>query len=338
MPRSVQNARARAPSTSTAATTSARPPILRSASTCAPAMFPVPTMAARTVRTPPQPPSKARPSPIVPPKSRAHLTASCRPLYKVYKKEGKGKPRMRLSVSEGMGYMTKQKFVYGTLRRAILRCELAPGERLTTQEVADQLEVSLIPVREALQLLQSEGLVEISPHVGASVAPISDSSVAEVFTLLEGLETVASRVAALRMSREETDALEDLIGEMDVAIERGDYEHWGELNTRLHVSIAGHTGMPTLREMTERVFDLWYRVQRCFSSEVVLQRVLQSQQEHHAILGALRERDEAALEGLIKNHNRNALEAYTRYMSSGSSGDAEESVMGDASKVGTETA
>ncbi len=245
---------------------------------------------------------------------------------------------MRLSVSEGIGYRTKQEFVYGTLRRAILRCELAPGERITTQEVADQLEVSLIPVREALQLLQSEGLVEISPHVGASVAPISGSSVAEVFTLLEGLETVASRVAALRMSREETDALEDLIGEMDVAIERGDYEHWGELNTRLHVSIASYTGMPTLREMTERAFDLWYRVQRCFSNEVVLQRVLQSQQEHHAILGALRERDEAALEGLIKNHNRNALGAYTRYMCSDSSGDAEESIMGDASKMGTETA
>ena len=57
-----------------------------------------------------------------------------------------------------------------------------------------------------------------------------------------------------------------------------EYERWGELNTRLHVSIAGYTGMPTLREMTERVFDLWYRVRRCFFSEVVLQRVLQSQQ------------------------------------------------------------
>jgi DNA-binding GntR family transcriptional regulator len=245
---------------------------------------------------------------------------------------------MRLSVSEGMVYTTKQEFVYGTLRRAILRCELAPGERLTTQEVADQLEVSLIPVREALQLLQSEGLVEISPHVGASVAPISGSSVAEVFTLLEGLEIVASRVAALRMTREETDALEDLASEMDVAIERGDYELWGELNTRLHVAIAGYTGMPNLREMTERVFDLWYRVQRCFFSEVVLQRVLQSQQEHHAILGALRERDEAALEELIKSHNRNALGAYTKYMSSSSAHDTEVSIMGDASKVGTETA
>ncbi len=245
---------------------------------------------------------------------------------------------MRLSVSEGMVYRTKQEFVYGTLRRAILRCELAPGQRLTTQGIADQLDVSLIPVREALQLLQSEGLVQISPHIGASVAPISGSSVAEVFTLLEGLETVASRVAALRMTREETGALEDLVSEMDVAIERGDYEHWRELNTRLHVSIADYSGMPTLREMTERVFDLWYRVQRCFSSEVVLQRVLQSQQEHHAILGAMRDRDESAVEELIKGHNRNALEAYTRYMSSGSAGSGKESIIGDASKVGTETA
>jgi DNA-binding GntR family transcriptional regulator len=241
-------------------------------------------------------------------------------------------------VSEGAVYKTKQEFVYWTLRQAILRCELAPGKRLTTQEIADQLDVSLIPVREALQLLQSEGLVEISPHVGASVAPISGSSVAEVFTLLEGLETVASRVAALRMTPEDTNVLAALVGEMDVATERGDYELWGELNTRLHVSIAGYAGMPTLREMTERVFDLWYRVQRCFFSEVGLQRVLQSQQEHHAILGALRERDETALEELIKSHNRNALEAYTKYMSDGSAGSREVSTIGDASKVETEIA
>ena len=85
-----------------------------------------------------------------------------------------------------------------------------------------------------------------------------------------------------------------------------------------------------MREMTERVFDLWYRVQRCFSGEVVRQRVGQRQQEHHAILGALRGRDEAALEELIKFHNRNALEAYTKYMSSGSTGSGDESTIGDA--------
>jgi DNA-binding GntR family transcriptional regulator len=247
---------------------------------------------------------------------------------------------LQLSVSEGMAYKTKQEFVYQTLRRAILRCELAPGQRLPTQEIANRLGVSLIPVREALQLLQSEGLVENRAHVGAAVARISGSSIAEVFTLLEGLETVATRVAARRMPPEEIDALAALLAEMDAAVEKGEHELWGELNTRLHVFIAGYAGMPTLREMTERVFDLWHRVQRCFLKEVLVQRVLQSQQEHHAILRALREHDEAELERLIKAHNRNAMEAYTNHLSDGSTGSGEGSKIGYAStlrKVGTET-
>jgi DNA-binding GntR family transcriptional regulator len=249
---------------------------------------------------------------------------------------------MRLSVSEGMAYKTKQEFVYQTLRRAILRCELAAGERLPTQEIANRLGVSLIPVREALQLLQSEGLVENRPHVGSVVARISGSSVAEVFTLLEGLETVAARVAVRRMPSEEVDDVAKLVAEMDAAVEDGEYELWGELNTRLHVSIARSTGMTVLREMTERLFDLWYRIQRCFFTEVLLQRVLQSQQEHHAILRALRDRDEAELERLVKIHNRHALEAYTKHLSSnGSAGFGEERSIDMASKmreVGTETA
>jgi DNA-binding GntR family transcriptional regulator len=247
---------------------------------------------------------------------------------------------LRLSVSEGMAYKTKQEFVYQTLRRAILRCELAPGQRLPTQEIANRLGVSLIPVREALQLLQSEGLVENRAHVGAAVARISGSSIAEVFTLLEGLETVATRVAARRMPPEEIDALAALLAEMDAAVEEGEYELWGELNTRLHVSIASYARMPTLREITERVFDLWHRVQRCFLKEVLVQRVLQAQQEHHAMLRALRERNEEELERLIKAHNRNAMVAYTNHLSNSSTGAGEGSNIGYVStlrKVGTET-
>ena len=107
---------------------------------------------------------------------------------------------------------------------------------------------------------------------------------------------MATRVAAQRMPQGEIDALAALLAEMDAAVEEGDHELWGELNTRLHLTIAGGTGMPTLREMTERVFDLWHRVQRCFLREVLVQRILQSQQEHHAILRALRERNEEELE------------------------------------------
>ena len=73
-------------------------------------------------------------------------------------------------------HRTKQEFVYRTLRDAILRCELQPGERLVIDDLARRLNVSIIPVREALQLLQAESLVQVVPHVGTSVTPVSRDS------------------------------------------------------------------------------------------------------------------------------------------------------------------
>ncbi|HSB62391.1 MAG TPA: GntR family transcriptional regulator [Vicinamibacteria bacterium] len=78
---------------------------------------------------------------------------------------------MPLAPPAAARFRTKQELVYRTLRDAIMICRLAPGERLVIDELARQLEVSAIPVREALQLLQSEGLVRSVPPVGATVAP-----------------------------------------------------------------------------------------------------------------------------------------------------------------------
>src|SRR4028118_866379 len=107
---------------------------------------------------------------------------------------------MEVATKSAPRHQTKQEFVYHTLRNAIMRAELVPGERLRTEDIAQRLGVSPIPVREALQLLQSERLVETIPHVGARVAPVSHNSVIEVFTVMEGLELVASRTAAGRLS------------------------------------------------------------------------------------------------------------------------------------------
>jgi DNA-binding GntR family transcriptional regulator len=102
-------------------------------------------------------------------------------------------------------HRTKQEFVYRTIRGAILRCDMRPGERLVIEDLAQRLDVSTIPVREALQLLQSEGLVQNIPHVGATVSPISRESIDEVFTVMEGLEIVATRGAAERMTPEDAE-------------------------------------------------------------------------------------------------------------------------------------
>src|SRR5260221_11295274 len=110
---------------------------------------------------------------------------------------------MSLALPSAARFRTKQEFVYRTLRDAIMRCELAPGQRLVIDDLARQLAVSAIPVREALQTLQSEGLVQTVPHVGATVTPISRESIDEVFTVMEGLEIVATRGASLRLTAED---------------------------------------------------------------------------------------------------------------------------------------
>ena len=99
-------------------------------------------------------------------------------------------------------YRTKQELVYRTLarRHPDLRAGARSSAWSSTTSRGD-LNVSTIPVREALQMLQSEGLVTMVPHVGAAVASLSRESVVDVFSVLEGLQVVAGRIAATEASR-----------------------------------------------------------------------------------------------------------------------------------------
>jgi DNA-binding GntR family transcriptional regulator len=209
---------------------------------------------------------------------------------------------------------TKQEFVYQTLRSAIMRCDIAPGERLVIDDLARKLEVSIIPVREALQLLQSEGLIVNVPHVGATVAPITRESILDVFTLLEGLETMATRLVAERGDPAELQLLGSYVKEMDNDAEAGRLEHWAELNTRFHLEIGAMPGLRMLHETTARVLDNWHRVRRFFFRGVLQLRVTQAQQEHREMLAAMRARDFGALADVVSRHNRNALAAYLGFL------------------------
>jgi DNA-binding GntR family transcriptional regulator len=211
-------------------------------------------------------------------------------------------------------HRTKQEFVYRTLRDAIIRCDLQPGERLVIDDLARRFEVSAIPVREALQLLQSERLVMNVPHVGATVAAISRDSILEVFTVLEGLEIVAARAAAARATPDQIEQLREIVDDMDRAVEAHRLDEWADMNTRFHLAFSRLTGMPLLEEMMAQVLDRWDRVRRYFFSGVLRHRVERAQQEHRAMFDALTNRDTGALEATVRQHNRGALAAYTAYL------------------------
>jgi DNA-binding GntR family transcriptional regulator len=198
---------------------------------------------------------------------------------------------MPLALPKETRHRTKQEFVYATLRDSIMKCELRPGERLVIDDLARRLSVSSIPVREALHILQSEGLVVTVPHVGATVAGISRESILEVFTVMEGLESVAARVAAERAAPADLEELAQVLAAMDRALASGLHETWADLNTRFHLKISRMTEMPMLEEMTEWALGRWDRVRRFYFSGVLVHRAEQAQQEHHAILAAMRSRD-----------------------------------------------
>ncbi len=209
---------------------------------------------------------------------------------------------------------TKQGYVYASLRDDILRCTLAPGQRLVIEEIAGRLGVSPIPVREALRLLQSEGLIETVAHVGAIVAPITPVSVVETFTVLEGLELVSTRLAAERMTAHDHVTLLTYLDDMDAVLSANDVAAWGDTNTAFHGAIVRLTGLPLLVEMTERALGRWDRIRRFFAAEVLSRRAPQSQAEHREIVAAMAAGDTAALEALVKRHNQSATAAYVRHM------------------------
>lgn len=211
-------------------------------------------------------------------------------------------------------YRTKQEFAYRNLREAIMRCELAPGQRLVIDDIARRLQVSAMPVREALHLLQSEGLVVNVPHVGATAAPIAPRAVHEVFTILEGLEIVGTREAMARLREEDASELDTLLESMDETLRRGAYEPWSELNSRFHVSISAITRMPLLRETTERVLARWDRVRRHFFEGVLVPRAETAQREHHELLAAMKAGDVATAEKVVRRHNRGALADYSEFI------------------------
>ncbi len=205
-------------------------------------------------------------------------------------------------------HRTKQAMVYEALRGAIMRTELQPGQRLIIDDISRQLGVSQIPVREALQLLQSERLVTNVPHIGATVASISLSDLTEVFLLMEGLEGVALEAVIARASDDVFDGLGAIVRRMDDAVANDDGNAWAELNSEFHRQIAAAANMPLLLDMTRRTLDQWDRIRRYFS--ILNKRLPRAQGQHHAILNALRSRDIDAVHQLSREHNREPLAAY----------------------------
>ena len=211
-------------------------------------------------------------------------------------------------------FASKKDAVYDSIRTAIFQGGFQPGERLVIDTLAKDLGVSAIPVREALQLLQADGLVDIKPHAGATVTDISPDTVYEVFKLLETTEIISSRAACERMSDGDIAELEALIKAMDDLTD--DPERWSAENVRLHQFVCDCSGTRLAGEVMIKTLDQWNRIRYYYLDSVFASRLKRAQKQHWAILKALKKRDADKIEKVITKHNRTALSDYQALLGS----------------------
>jgi DNA-binding GntR family transcriptional regulator len=207
--------------------------------------------------------------------------------------------------------LTKQQAVYQSLKDSILEGRLAPGQRLIIDDLAKEFGLSIIPVREALQLLQAERLVTIRPHAGASVSPITRESIEEVFAILEAMESITVRQIARHRPPGLEATLKSLLAKMDALEKRHSLEAWSALNMEFHLAMSSATAMPWVQEITIRTLSNWDRIRRHFFREGDAHPFATAQKEHHAIFRAIRKGDADQAEKLIRQHNHKAYRHYS---------------------------
>ena len=170
--------------------------------------------------------------------------------------------------------------------------------------------MSPIPVRSALQRLQADGFVEITPHTGTIVSEISPDTVNEIFALLEALEGIAVSVAASKATAADIAHLRQLINEMETALQAGDSDLWYDLNNQFHLSLAQITQMKMLIRFTNRALDSRDRLRNLYMGSFISTRMSVAQAEHGQMIDLIERHDVEGLKPLISQHNHRARDAY----------------------------
>lgn len=198
--------------------------------------------------------------------------------------------------------------VYERLRQAMLNGQLKPGHRLIERKLAEQLGVSRTPVREAIRMLELEGLVAHLPRVGAVVAGVTDKEVLEIYRIRAVLEGLSARMAAEKIN---TDQLQQLIKLLKSIEEFAREDNLTELekNHRLFNDVIYQAAdSPRLYAMISTLVDhisRYARVGYCHPG-----RIEEATREHRQLVEAIKLRDGSLAERVAREHIDNSRRAY----------------------------
>lgn len=213
-------------------------------------------------------------------------------------------PNFQVNMNE---YLPLRDVVFNTLRQAILRGELKPGERLMEIQLANKLGVSRTPVREAIRKLELEGLVLMIPRKGAEVAEITEKSLKDVLEVRKALEELAVQLACDRIAKEELAELAQAGEDFKKVLKSKDITEIAEADVRFHDIIYMATDnqklISLLNNFREQMYR--YRVEYLKKEEVHEQLIA----EHDAIVEHVSKRNKEKAMEVVCQHIDNQVDA-----------------------------
>ena len=209
-------------------------------------------------------------------------------------------------------YLPLRDVVFNTLRRAILKGELKPGERLMEIALADKLGVSRTPIREAIRKLELEGLVVMAPRKGAKVASITERDLNDVLEVRKGMEVLAISLACERITKEEMEHLEEIEAHFQTLIESDNLTELAEVDVQFHDTIYQATNNKRLVQLLNNLREQMYRYRLEYVKDARAHSILIS--EHKDIIDKLSKKDEENTKIVIRQHITNQEKGIIRLL------------------------
>jgi DNA-binding GntR family transcriptional regulator len=222
----------------------------------------------------------------------------------------------RRGVALDRPFTTKTDWVYEQLRARILGGGQKVDGRLRLTALAQEFQISEMPVREALRMLQRDGLVRMENHRGATVINLSWEHAAAIVSMRMHLEVLALREATGRHSPRSIEEIGRLLRGMDDDAAAGRAEQFSQGNREFHTKLYAPGPNAALKQ---EIQDLWDRVWRARAASIFAvdpARMAQAQAEHRKILAAVRRGDAAAAGAVMERHRTNTMASWHRVVTS----------------------
>jgi len=199
------------------------------------------------------------------------------------------------------------------LRKAIAKGEYRPGQRLTEMALCERFKVSRTPVREALRELQAEGLIMISPDLGASVVKLTREDLNNLYDVLILLESNACSLASVKMNAEQILRLEECNFKITLAAAEKNYDLLFELNCHFHNLIVESTANPYLIQMRNNIGRLTNRFGRFTLTPIVPEQIQATLTEHPEVIEAIKNGNPGTAEFQGRKHMESAKKFTLNY-------------------------